>query len=470
MSIVSVGATTATTLLCLLTAGCSEQPRPGGRDAGVSHDAPPLTADGGRSIDDAGGPPVDDAGGPPHSPAPDDAAAAGPTADGGGLDGGGQSGPVNLFLNPFNKLSAHHRPVGAKAELGVPGGCHYSDYYKAAPVYDPPQAVGSRGRLDKVGLFRCGKSLQGRKWIYRVAPQDPQKTFSTLKSGKVTIRTPPSPPTYYPSVGSTGGDFSLMWWPRDGVPGGKLDLFYNCDHAAGTARMRISYGISGSDMADKSDPDAGGSSASNIRWPGTVLRGHEINGTHPGPIQHALNATATRHSRGASKAPASIHVLSRRVVWPAYGVDSSAKTSTQDNQGDLPYGTRIVLPGAAYSALKAKFAGKPRQLRILECLRYYGCYLIDGQGESVMVGGKQLAVLQLRVDGEVGKTKGGADLPKVVTEIDEALQAALPQLVPLRNPRPHNKETELWSDQLPYAGGGGPVDAHSVNSAWDAHP
>ena len=35
--------------------------------------------------------------------------------------------PVDLLANPFNKDSAHHRPIGKGAEAGVPGGCHYDD-------------------------------------------------------------------------------------------------------------------------------------------------------------------------------------------------------------------------------------------------------------------------------------------------------------------------------------------------------
>ena len=43
-------------------------------------------------------------------------------------------------------------------------------------------------------------------------------------------------------------------------------------------------------------------------------------------------------------------------------------------------------------------------------------------------------------------------------------------LWPVRNPRPLDKETEIFpGNGLPYAGGAGPLDpAKSVNTAWDA--
>jgi hypothetical protein len=46
----------------------------------------------------------------------------------------------------------------------------------------------------------------------------------------------------------------------------------------------------------------------------------------------------------------------------------------------------------------------------------------------------------------------------------------LPLLWPVRNPRPLDRETEIFSaNGLPYAGGGGPLDpSRSVNTAWDA--
>jgi hypothetical protein len=66
------------------------------------------------------------------------------------------SSSVDLFLNPFNKWSAHHRLIGAGAEAGVPGGT--ANPAATNPTYDAPGALNSRGRLANVTLFRCGAS------------------------------------------------------------------------------------------------------------------------------------------------------------------------------------------------------------------------------------------------------------------------------------------------------------------------
>jgi hypothetical protein len=58
----------------------------------------------------------------------------------------------------------------------------------------------------------------------------------------------------------------------------------------------------------------------------------------------------------------------------------------------------------------------------------------------------------------------------VAEDVNAQLMKILPLLWPVRNPRPLDRETEIFSaNGLPYAGGGGPLDpSRSVNTSWDA--
>jgi hypothetical protein len=254
------------------------------------------------------------------------------------------------------------------------------------------------------------------------------------------------------SYPSTTGDDVIQLWSRNGAATDMSDLFFNFENSTSQAKRRYEYPLGGMDVPDGSDSWDRGSSASGLRFPGTVLRGFEINSASPAPIRHALNVTATRHSNEG--APASAHVLGKKRVWPAMFTDGNASDAGY-NTGDVPYGTRIFIrwqdrPQRGSLGLSA------RGLVLFDTFLYFGCYIVDGQGQHSAGGG----VLQLRLDQDVTSS--------VVDDLDGQLQKLLPLLYPMRNPRPHNTETERHSDGLPYAGGGGPLGSGSVNTAWDA--
>jgi hypothetical protein len=356
----------------------------------------------------------------------------------------------DLFVNPYNRLSAHHRPVGAGAEYGVPG-----------TTGEP-----TRGRIGIVTRIALGLAPANKKYIHRVAPTDPQRTitFSGEAAGSgggrglpITLRMPDGVP--YPT---TGEDRNVILWPRDGGTVDLCTMFYGFDHDKGTARYAKAWPLSGLDFTDGSDEFDAGSGASRMRWPAGVLRGFEINPEHPPPIRHAFQATATRHSnpdsRKSPKAPPSRHVLSKIYVWPAYGTDAGA-TNPNANLGDIPYGTRLVIRRQDFEQ-KEKLGLSPRGRVIFDTLSYYGMYLVDGQGQYDAA--RDGAVIQQRCDHAVSR--------EAAEDINAQLMKILPLLWPVRNPRPLDRETEIFpADGLPYAGGGGPLDPrHSINTAWDA--
>ena len=364
-----------------------------------------------------------------------------------------KSPPPDLFVNPYDKLSAHHRPVGAGAEYGVPG-----------TTGEP-----TRGRIDIVTRIGISMAPATKKYIHRVAPADPFRrivydpaTGGGQGGGKglpIEVRMPTGVP--YPSAGE---DRNVVLWPRDGGAKDLCTMFYGFNHETGTARYSKAWPFAGSDLGDGADGYDVGSGASRLRWPSGVLRGFEINPENPAPIRHCFQATATRHSkpdnRSSPKAPPSRHVLSKTFVWPAQGTDGGA-SDQGSNLGDIPYGTRLVVRRQDF-AQRETLGLSPRGRVLFDTLCYYGLYLVDGQGQYDAA--NDGAVIQQRCDQEV--TRAVAD------DVNAQLMKILPLLWPVRNPRPLDRETEIFpADGLPYAGGGGPLDPdHSVNSAWDALP
>ncbi len=356
----------------------------------------------------------------------------------------------DLFVNPYNKLPAHHRPVGAGAEYGVPG----------------TSGEATRGRIAIVTRIGLSMAPATKKYIHRVVPVDPWRevTHSGEAAGSgggrglpIRLRMPAGVP--YPT---TGEDRNVVLWPRDGGTVDLCTMFYGFDHDKGTARYAKAWPFSGLDFTDGSDNFDAGSGASRMRWPSGVLRGFEINPENPAPIHHAVQATATRHSnpdnRKSPKAPPTRHVLSKTYVWPAHGTDSGASNPAA-NLGDIPYGTRLVVRKQDF-AQRDLLGLSPRGLVMFDALCYYGLYLVDGQGQYDATNNG--AVIQQRCDHEITRA--------VAEDVNAQLMKILPLLWPLRNPRPLDRETEIHpADGLPYAGGGGPLDpGRSRNTAWDA--
>lgn len=199
-----------------------------------------------------------------------------------------------------------------------------------------------------------------------------------------------------------------------------------------------------------------------MRWPSGVVRGFEINPENPAPIRHCFQCTATRHSRpdnkSSPKAPASRHVLGKTFVWPAYGTDGGADSPTV-NLGDIPYGTRLVIRRQDFGR-RDTLGLSARGLVLFDMFCYYGMYVVDGQGQYDAK--NDGAVIQIRCDQNIAKA--------AAEDVNAQLMKILPLLWPVRNPRPLDRETEIFpGNGLPYAGGGGPLDpAKSINTAWDA--
>lgn len=430
-----------------------------------------------------------------------------------GSGGGGDSDcsqvENGLFRNPFNLRSAHHRPIGAGATIAIPRGITKPDFddgkRSAAFLQDPTMTM--EQALARIGDFRLGTSEQGRKGVYCVASSDSNAVGSgspqlfrefvinnatesierwttntmllkiprgdTVRGGNNGVFYPPNP---------NGGDYTYAFVPRDGNAAPVVDMFTDfvgpissavaaADPAGNANAGEMGYTAHGTyrlDGSDTQETPGYAKSAARLRWPGTVLRGFEINPTNPAPIRHSFNAAVTRHNGAGADNGA--HILGKQIVWPAYSVDGSLAGNynrTDQNQGGFPYGTNLRVPIADYSTVAAQLSGNPRGLAVLHALTYYGIYLVDGHGEYVTTGSGKKGVIQMRIDEQVGRNPDGSDIPGVVTDVNNALQIIMPYLKPVGNPPLWTELNSQFTSGLPYLGGGGPINGNSVNTAYD---
>lgn len=386
---------------------------------------------------------------------------------------------TDLYLNPFNKRSATHRPVGAGAIHYIKGGVDIVDWNAGRrSTYQPDGALNDMSGLrDRIGDFILGSSEQGRKFQYLVDPADPFVTWNDIDSTEtVRMRTPNlqltrgGPLRYIPRF--TGGDFENGFAPVDGITSPyMMQRFTDCDYEAKSYKSNNRYDLLLTDNAETAGPGTGGS---NLKWPGMTLRGHDINDPNPGPINHAFNVAVTRHDNvlldappeGIGRRAPEAHILNNDILWPASRVDSSVNPASSawninvgpfQNQGILPYGTLLVVRPQDRDELRALIGSSNlRGLRMLDAMIYYGCYTVDGHGQWVRreEDGRIQGVLQMRVDGLVGQDEFGRSIPNVVNQVNAALRAMIPFLYVVGNRLLHaNLRAEDSPSGLPYHGG-----------------
>jgi hypothetical protein len=366
--------------------------------------------------------------------------------------------PAELLRNPFNKLSAHHRPVGR----GLPGkdAVNNPDAYYGIPGTTGPATRGRMAIVTSVTL----QGPVGLKFMRQVSPSDPYWTINKAANSLPGPKPPPNLPFTlcmpttgpYPPEMATPMDCNIFLYPRDGLDHDVGDLFNQFRYYDRQAQHHYAYGLVGLDHVGLPDGGGRGTSASKVRWPSSLLLCEEMAPADPAPIRHCLNVLATRkNSNGAA------HVVGKNRVWPTYGVDSGASNADQ-NLGDIPYGTRFVIrwqDGNLRDSLALTARGKV----LFDCLLYYGFYVLDGSTETGPNGGGKIG---FRTD--QAPTANG-DWPWALKqEVAGALKKLVPLCWPVRSVRPDGFETEIHSDGLPYGSGGGPLGPGSVNSAWDA--
>jgi hypothetical protein len=353
----------------VLPAGCSEE-SPTARetpDAIVHHlgDGAAALPDGPLAMADAAmvdapiePDPLPDAAQDPDLAVAVDATAAAPDAAPG--DVGAVAGKCHLkgdlYLNPFNKESAHHRPIGSGAQYAAASHPATKDWLKASTLginvgapwgVSMAQTVASDPFMTIAAFAKCDGVSQ--------VPV----TIRMPKAGFVTK-------VVYNANGCTDGVVVVH-----DKPTGKPHQLrqYDWNNGKPRAGQYRTWPIKGLGHGVKPG-DRIGTSASGVAAMFGLLRGEEIN-VAGRPVQHALQMVLPRTN------PSTCNVMiGKTFKLPAVSMDGGW-AGTNVNTGNIPYGALMALPPAvSIAGLGLSEPGK----RLAQALRDYGIYLVDGGG------------------------------------------------------------------------------------------
>lgn len=278
------------------------------------------------------------------------------------------------FYNPFNKDSAHHRPIGTGAQ------------YASA---DHPAVVnflqGSAFNIN-VGSkpWGCG--------VWESKPDDP--LFTVTYGGKDDG----GKPTEFPvkcrlplhlvmsRQRNAGGNFDgvMVVYDRSTETIHHFRQFsWNTDKPTASAKPTAGshkiWSIKGPAHNSKLGERIG-TSASGVAAMFGILRGWEVKATGH-PIGHALQLVLPRTKPVGSTGI----MLAREVWWPAVSMDGSAYKTAGHNIGQIPYGSLWALPPVEKGGPDlTKLGLSEKGLRLAECIRDYGLYPVDGGGATAL--------------------------------------------------------------------------------------
>lgn len=269
----------------------------------------------------------------------------------------GCSSSKDVFLNPFNKNSAHHRPIGTGAAYASSSHAATRDWLKADSFNIN---VGGPWGVD---VASSSSSDPYTKVEARAVGSD--KAYGL----PVTIRLPKSgldTRVGYNTSGNTDG--VAVVYDRSSGEAHQLRQF-NWNNGKPTAGQYRNWDIKGLGHGTKSGQRIG-TSASGVAAMFGILRGHEINAAG-GQIEHALQMGLP------AKAGCAV-MLSKDIQLPATSRDGFA-SSPQHNTGNIPYGALMALPrNVDIGKLGLSEPGR----RLAEGIRNYGIYVVDDGGCS----------------------------------------------------------------------------------------
>lgn len=261
----------------------------------------------------------------------------------------------NLFQNPFNKDSAHHRPIGTGAVYASDNAAATVDWLRASGIN---LNVGTRyGDI-----------------IFENKESDPLTTIGCDTTWRkpcngtpVNLRMPTG------ITGSTDTDAAANVYEASTGILHEFYRFYTTGdvYRAGVHRANPIRGLG--HAAPGTNERGSGITASGMSIFTGLLRGHEVN--TPGyKIQHALNVIVTSHPGTCT-----IPMAKNAYVWPAGGTDWFCGGA--NCIGNIPYGALLAIPpeskgGPNLDSLDLSEPGK----RVAEALRDYGMYMTDTGG------------------------------------------------------------------------------------------
>lgn len=253
--------------------------------------------------------------------------------------------PAQWLANPFNANSPQHRPIGTGA------------------VYTA--IAQSLARIAGAGL---NSDNGGGTNVYTIAPSDPVRTVTSDGSVGGTTGLPVN--VQVPQSAAIGGavnDRTIIFFDPNTY---LCHQFYHWGTSVvtPTAGRYVVWDVRGLGL------NVGTSASKKAALLG-LNRTAEIDGT--GPIRHAQEVTANRFSTTA--------VLSRDLMWPAFGRDSSADEGT-NNQGELPYGALLAVPTVAKGGPDKSTLGLTTLGgRLFDQVRDFGVYVMDGTSSTNLV-------------------------------------------------------------------------------------
>lgn len=364
--------------LCRLTGTCGGTSGSGSSSSGSGSSSSSSGSSGSTSSSSSGSTSSSSSGGSSGS-----GSSSGASSSSGSSSGGGTAScPLkkNVFLNPFNKDSAHHKPIGTGAVY--------------APESDP--------RNQNFHHYNSFGINVGAPWgNYAIQLTDAGEMVTVNKKESrasglpVTIRMPIGGVTLE-NPGNAPDNQFVLW----DMPTRKMHHFRGYEWAGGrpVASQYRQYEYNslghGTRMGERI-----GTSASGVAAPFGILRGEEAN-TPGHPIQHALQMIAPRK-------PGCFNLLSKEVILPAVSMDGNADEAPY-NHGKLPYGTLLAIPPESKGGPKLESLGLSESgLRLASAVRDYGIYLVDGGGCGPAI----------RADQKVDKRLFMSDIPKFYRHI-----------------------------------------------------
>ena len=264
------------------------------------------------------------------------------------------SSKSDLFLNPYNKNSAHHRPIGTAALYASDTHASTRDWQKA-------------------NVFNINNGTPFGTDVYTVGTSDPIRSIAAraicdrVQNLPVALRLP---------AGGMGGNLQNN---TSGCPDGDVVVHdrvtgsthhlrqFEWNSGAPRAGQYRTFDIRGLGHGTRPDERLG-MAATGVAGLFGILRGYELN--TPGfKIEHALRM-------GIPRKPGCNIMLSRTFVLPATSGDSSRNLAGY-NTGNIPYGGLMALPRSVnIDTLGLSEMGA----RLARAIQQYGIYVGDGGG------------------------------------------------------------------------------------------
>lgn len=288
---------------------------------------------------------------------------------------------MDPFLNPFNKRSAHHRPIGADA------------VYASASDPATRDWNGANGMAINVGA----------PWGVSLADTDARDGVRTIAANPlkcdrvvglpVSLRFPLEGFQTNVVMNASGcTDGVVVIYDRPAQKPHQLRQ-YSWNGGRPKAGQHKTWDIRGLGHGTRPGERVG-TSASGVAAMFGLLRGHEVN-TRGYKIQHVLQLVLPRTPGHCAM------MLSRGIVYPAVSTDGSANQGN-NNRGHIPYGGLIAIPPESKGGPNLDRLGlsEPGR-RVVQALRDYGAIAVDGGNCAALRADQHVSakvVSQIRAD------------------------------------------------------------------------